>query len=119
MPPEGVLSDRWCDQFQCVVERLGQSARVQRKYLQHWRVGVDELALEFGDLLLPHRLSLTDDQEEAAREIDRRLREMTDAPDIGQWSSIGLSDPRWVEIRRVARALLMSLRSGRPISDCR
>ncbi|TDZ96173.1 YrhB domain-containing protein [Mycobacteroides salmoniphilum] len=107
-----LIPDRWSTRFELAVERLGQSARVQRKYLQRLRVGVDELALEFDDLFLPDRLSLTNDQEETARQIDRLLGEMNDAPDTGQWSLTGLSDPRWAVVRSIAQSLLLSLRAG-------
>ncbi|RIT59179.1 hypothetical protein D2E95_11685 [Mycobacteroides abscessus] len=93
------------------VVRMAASPEIQISYLQELGVGTDELALEFGSLYVPERLSLTDRQSVYAVDLDRLLTAMSEAPDVGQWSYEGLqSDDRWAEVRLLAAELLASLR---------
>ncbi|WP_100489979.1 hypothetical protein [Mycobacteroides abscessus] len=103
--------DNWRDSFVESVVRMAASPEIQISYLQELGVGTDELALEFGSLYVPERLSLTDRQSVYAVDLDRLLTAMSEAPDVGQWSYEGLqSDDRWAEVRLLAAELLASLR---------
>ncbi|SHU66786.1 Uncharacterised protein [Mycobacteroides abscessus subsp. abscessus] len=103
--------DNWRDSFVESVVRMAASPEIQISYLQELGVGTDELALEFGSLYVPERLSLTDRQSVYAVDLDRLLTAMSEAPDVGQWSFEGLqSDDRWAEVRLLAAELLASLR---------
>lgn len=103
--------DNWRDSFVESVVRMAASPEIQISYLQELGVGTDELALEFGSLYVPERLSLTDRQSVYAVDLDRLLTAMSEAPDVGQWSYEGLqSDDRWAEVRLLAAELLASLK---------
>ncbi|MBL3734720.1 Uncharacterised protein [Mycobacteroides abscessus subsp. massiliense] len=103
--------DNWRNSFVELVARMAASPEIQISYLQELGVGTDELALEFGSLYVPERLSLTDQQSVYALDVDRLLAAMSEAPDVGQWSYEGLQlDARWGEVRLLAAKLLTSLR---------
>nr|MDT0526988.1 hypothetical protein [Streptomyces sp. DSM 41633] len=101
---------KWRQNFTEVVARLASSPHDQANYLRGLGVGVDELALEFDDLYVQERLTLTDQQAAYASDIDRRLDAMSHAAEGGPWSFLDLeSDKRWADLREIASSLLSSL----------
>jgi len=100
----------WQQNFIDLVERLASSPEAQIAYLENLDVEVDELALEFESLHVPHRLTFTDRQNDYVREIDRLFSEMSNSSDDGLWSFSGLqSDRRWAKVREIATLLFSSL----------
>jgi hypothetical protein len=80
---------------------------------------VDELALSFDDAyqLVPQlheRGWIADHQRKLLDQIDRQLAGLTDDPTPQRewlWSDEALSvDPRWIDVRRIATELLVTLR---------
>lgn len=102
--PEEILAS-----LQDVLARLAAPASVQLDYLREIGLSpsIDELALEFDDIavLVPELVDdgrLTREQVETVMALDRMLQAMSGIDDL--WNDAALqSDPRWAEVRDLAR----------------
>lgn len=102
-------SEKVLASLQDVLARLAAPASAQIAYLQDLGVtpSIDELALEFDDIavLVPELVEngrLTREQVETVMALDRTLQAMSGIDDL--WNDAALrSDPRWAEVRELAR----------------
>lgn len=93
------------------LDRLAAEPTEQRDYLARlgtWPV-LDELALEFDDVVDAYRASVTEDATSALDELDRVLDSMSSDEDA--WIGDALTaDGRWTKVRALAREALRQLR---------
>lgn len=109
-------------QLERALDRLSWSPSRQLEHLQRFRLGPDELALEFDDsyqvvAALVSRGALHKDVAAPLQRVDSLLAEMTDGTDA-QWTGDAVAhSPQWDRLRRTAREALDSLRAAAPSDE--
>lgn len=98
------------------ISMLAQPWQKQKEYLNHLRVGVDELALEYDDLA---RLAdvkrqageLAENEYDVLRALDNLFNSMSGSKNTHLWTLDALRDRvEWEDVRCLARDMLTKMR---------